>query len=72
MWCVDISHHVTGQEGSYSEQEEAIIDGEAMSLVCAGTDDRSANCYDQCYAEPDANGNLRSCELSYSQICYCA
>ena len=63
MWYVDVGHHGTGQEGDYGEQEEAIVDRETMRLVCAGADDCSASCYDQCYAEQEAKGNLRSREL---------
>ena len=72
MWSVDVGHHSTGDEGCYGEQEEAIIDSEAMRLVRTGADDYSAGCYDQCYAEPDANGNLRLRELPYVRLEYCA
>lgn len=65
MWSVDVGHHSTGDEGYDGEQEEAIIDSEAMRLVCAGADDCSAGCYDQCYREQHANSHLRLCELRY-------
>ncbi len=62
VWYIDVDCHSSCQESNYSEQEEAIVDSEAMRLVRSGADDCSANCYDKCDAEEDTYGSLRSCE----------